>query len=364
MAIPAWKINREIKRIHQQLKSIPEYFIEPWRRKRHDLERSKMLRASPGQIDQYSKIALLLIYQPQGISDATVWTCQHLVSKGYSPLVISNSPISQADLGRILPWTWRLAERPNFGYDFGGYRDGIWLLSQWKIEPDKLIIMNDSIWFPLDKNETLINRMETSGAQFVGALQLDPLRETHNLPRKKRPFYGSFFLLAQRGAWAHPAFQAFWTHYPITSNKYKTIRRGERGLSHAMMDAGLSCEAIYTRSALDNYFRQLESFELKRVLEDLVTIDENLETHQKDCLAQFTDTPEWQRQAIELALKMTEKQNVLATAPITSLTVFEVPYLKKSKDLGNAKALTHIRKKIKEGHLPRPHESIAVDIFK
>ena len=23
-----------------------------------------------------------------------------------------------------------MAERPNFGYDFGGYRDGIWLLEQ------------------------------------------------------------------------------------------------------------------------------------------------------------------------------------------------------------------------------------------
>jgi hypothetical protein len=61
---------------------------------------------------------------------------------------------------------------------------------------------------------------------------------------------------------------------------------------------------------------------------------------------------------------MTEKQNVLATAPITSLTVFEVPYLKKSKDLGNQKALTHIIKKINDGVLPRPHESIRNDIFK
>lgn len=363
MTIITWKIKREFKRIHDQLKAIPEYFIEPWKRKRHDVNRIKMLHAIHGQIDQHSKIALLLIYQPQGLSDSTVWTCQHLVSKGYSPLIISNSTISQADLSRILPWAWRLAERPNFGYDFGGYRDGIWLLSEWNIAPDSLLIMNDSIWFPLYENETLIKRMETCSAQFVGALQLDPLREIHNLPKKKRPFYGSFFLLAQRGACAHPAFQAFWTNYRITSNKYKTIRRGERGLSHAMMDAGLRCEAIYTRSALDNYFRQLEPLELNRVLGDLVTIDERLEKSQKICLAQFADTPAWHQQAIELALKITEKQNVLATAPITSLSEFEVPYLKKSQDLGNIKALTHIKEKIKDGSLPIPQKSITKEIF-
>ena len=364
MAILTWKIKRELNRIRQQLRAIPEFFIEPWQRKRHDAARKTALQAISGQIPQYPKIALLLIYQPQGISNSTVWTCQHLVSKGYSPLVISNAPVSQADLENILPWTWRLATRNNFGYDFGGYRDGIWLLSQWEINPEILIIMNDSIWFPLHQEEKLIHRMEASSAQFVGALQLDPTRETKNLPPKKRPFYGSFFLLVQRGAWAHPAFQAFWTHYPITSNKYKTIRRGERGLTHAMMDAGLRCEAIYTRKALDNYFRHLEPSELKRVLGDLVTIDERLETIQKNCLAHFSDTTDWQHEASELALRITEKQNVLATAPITSMTVFEVPYLKKSADLGNAKALAHIRAKIKEGSLPRPQESIALDIFK
>lgn len=364
MAIFTWKIRREINRIRQQLKAIPEFFIEPWQRKRHDLERKTMLQALSGKIPQYPKIAILLIYQPQGISNSTVWTCQHLVSKGYSPLIISNAAVSQADLDFILPWTWKLTTRKNFGYDFGGYRDGIWLLSQWKIDPEVLIIMNDSIWFPLHKEETLISRMEACTSQFVGALQLDPLRETKNLPKKKRPFYGSFFLLAQRGAWEHPAFQAFWTNYQITSNKYKTIRRGERGLSHAMMDAGLRCEAMYTRSELDNYFTKLDNVSLRQALSELVTIDERLEADQNYCLDHFESTFKWRHQAIELALKLTEKQNILATAPITSLTIFKVPYLKKSNDPNNIKALAYIRTMIEKGHLPIPHECIALDIFK
>lgn len=363
MAILAYKFKREIHRIFQQLKAIPEFFTEPWKRKRHDLNRGKNLRTCSGQIPQHAKIALLLVYQPTGVSEATVWTCQHLASKGYSPLVISNAPVHQNDLDRLLPWSWKLVERPNFGYDFGAYRDGIWLLSQWCVNPEILIILNDSIWFPLDPKETLIQRMETSEAQFVGALQLDPLRQTHNIPKKKRPFYGSFFLMVQRGAWAHPAFQAFWANYRMTSNKYKTIRRGERGLSHAMMDAGLRCEAIYTRSALDHFLGELEAADLQRVLADLVTIDESLHQHQKNCLASYADTPSWCQQALALALRMTEKQNVLSTAPMVSMTTFDVPYLKKSQDLHNIKALAHIRTSIEGGRLPRPHESIFTDIL-
>ena len=362
MSLFTWKLQRELNRIRQQLKGIPEFFTEPLLRRRHDAQRNAMLQAEHGQVAPGPKVALLLVYQPKGISDATVWTCQHLVNKGYAPLVISNAPLSADDKSRLSPWIWRMAERPNFGYDFGGYRDGIWLLSQWKTNPDTLIILNDSIWFPLTANETLIDRMEASDADFVGALQLDPLRQTENIPTKKRPFFGSFFLMVKRGALQHQAFVRFWDRYRITSNKYKTIRRGERGLSHALMDAGVRCEAMYTRGALDRYLGTLTNLKLKEVLQDLVTIDERIETGIAQCVASFDDNDGWRGTAQALALAATEKQNVLATAPITSLTVFEVPYLKKSRDWNNLKALSLIRERMRSNRLETAHTAILKDI--
>jgi Rhamnan synthesis protein F len=362
MSLLTWKLERELNRIRQQLKGIPEFFTEPLQRKRHDAQRGAMLGADAGKIGLRPKVALLLVYQPQGISDATVWTCEHLVHKGYAPLIISNAPLRADDKARLSPWVWRMAERPNFGYDFGGYRDGIWLLSQWKIDLDVLIILNDSIWFPLNGNETLITRMEASAADFVGALQLDPLRQTENLPAKKRPFFGSFFLMVKRGALQHEAFLRFWDRYRITSNKYKTIRRGERGLSHALMDAGICCEAMYTRGALDHYFGTLSNLELKEALQDLVTIDEHIEAGIAQSIASFDDADDWRSNAQALALAATEKQNVLATAPITSLTVFEVPYLKKARDWNNLKALGLVRKRMQSNHLECAHAAILKDI--
>lgn len=362
MTFRQWKLRRELNRIGQQLRGIPEFFTEPWQRWRHDAQRDATLQAQDGAIALGPKVALLLLYQPRGVAASTVWTCQHLVSKGYSPLIVSNAPLSASDRNALAPHVWRMAQRPNFGYDFGGYRDGIWLLNHWGVAPEVLIILNDSIWFPLQGSETLIDRMEASPAQFVGALQLDPLRATAGIPAKKRPFFGSFFLMAQRGAWQHPAFQGFWRRYRITSNKYKTIRRGERGLSHALMDAGLRCEAMYTRGQLDDHMRGLDAPALRALLSDLVTIDDRLDRERLQCLAETDDAPNWKERALDLALRVTEKQNVLATAPITSLTQFEVPYLKKARDWNNLRALGVIQSRVEQAVLPAPHPSIWAEI--
>lgn len=362
MSLLSWKLRREMGRIRQQLQAIPEFFVEPWQRKRHDAQRVGMLQAVEGAIPGRPKVALLLLYQPAGVSAATRWTCEHLASKGYAPLIVSNAPLSSADRQLLSPWVWRMTERPNFGYDFGGYRDGIWLLSQWKTDPEILIILNDSIWFPLNASETLIDRMEASEADFVGALQLDPLRQTENVPSRKRPFFGSFFLMVKRGAMQHPAFTRFWDRYQITSNKYKTIRRGERSLSHALMDAGIRSAAIYTRSALDNHIASVPNPVLQQLLRDLVTIDERIEADIAQCLGSFSETEAWNKRAQTAAFAATEKQNVLATAPITSLTVFEVPYLKKSRDWNNVKALSLIRERMSSNQLAEAHPSILKDI--
>lgn len=357
-----WKLRREFNRIKQQLAGIPEFFLEPVQRKRHDAWREQHLRAESGNVPEQAKIALLLLFQPKGVSSATQWTCQHLVNKGYAPLVVSNAPLSNADRQLLHPYVWRMTERPNFGYDFGGYRDGIWLLQQWGVDPEVLLILNDSIWFPLYPDETLIDGMERLPADFVGALQLDPQRQTDGVPPSKRPFFGSFFLMVKRAAWQHPAFKVYWSGYRITSNKYKTIRRGERGFSHALMDAGISSAAIYTRTELDRYMLQLPNPQLKKLLADLVTIDENLSTKLLSCIRTYADTSEWRTKAHELALQTTEKQNILATAPLLSLTVFEVPYLKKSRDWNNLKAITLLRERMRSGSLRQPHSSVATEL--
>lgn len=360
--VPWWKFSRELKRLWQQLRAIPEFFIEPYRQRRHDAERQSNLTQTSGVIPMGSRMALFLIYQPDKLADSTIWTCEHLVSKGYGLLVVSNHRLHRKDLERLVQVSSLVIERPNFGYDFGGYRDGIWVLQQKEVAIQHLLIINDSIWFPLQSSETLISNMEQSEAGLVGALQLDPLRQSDNLPKNKRPFLGSFLLMVNRSAWVHPAFKRFWETYRITSNKYKTIRRGERGFTHAMLDSSIACEAIYTRSMLDAFVQSLRNQDLYQLLTTLVAVDRNIKRDIDEALATFSEAPVWRTNALKIATAATEKQNILATAPITSLIHFQVPYLKKSADIHNLAALAFIQKRIVDASIPAAHESIMKEV--
>jgi len=347
-----WKLRREILRIQEQILGIVAEIYEPFLQKKYDRNRSKKLQWNEGSITSKEKIAIFLIFQPNGLLASSLWTCEYLISKGYTPLIISNARISEKDLERLKKICWRVVVRPNFGYDFGGYRDAIWLLTQWKVQPECLIILNDSIWFPIHSMENLIEKMEKSPADFVGALQLDPLKKSTNGGKKYRPFFGSFFLLIKRNALRHPAFVKFWDEYKITSNKYKTIRRGERQLSHSMFDANISSCAIYTHQKLNNYLSGLSPKDLHNALDGLVSRQVDLNKRLIDCKAQFMPTSEWKKNALELALLVTKKQNFLFSAPTIAIRNFNVPYIKKSHQNGNLEALKLIANEVKDFSVP------------
>jgi len=359
-----WKFRREADRIFQQFLGCIGGFYEPFLQKRYDSQRLTILKCREGAIIAQEKIAILLLFQPAGISDSTLWTCQHLVAKGYAPLVVSNAPVSEEDQAKLKMTCWRLVERPNFGYDFGGYRDGIWLLNQWGITPDNLIILNDSIWFPIFSDETLIEEMEASPADFVGALQLDPLKKKYRNAEKGRPFFGSFFLMVKRKTFLHPTFATYWKNYRITSSKYKTIRRGERTFSHTIFDADILSAGIYTHQKLDHYLTSLTAEELCATLESLVSAHEDLQLQLLDCVAKFQKTLEWRHLALSLALHVTAKQNCMTTAPIISVKQFGVPYLKKSLEADNIKSLQLIEKKVRAGMLPEMKSCVFMELKK
>ena len=62
MGMLRWKLRRELQRIGQQLRGIPEFFSEPAQRRRHDATRPEWLRPIDGEAPLTRKVALLLLY--------------------------------------------------------------------------------------------------------------------------------------------------------------------------------------------------------------------------------------------------------------------------------------------------------------
>ena len=263
--IPKWKIARELDRAGQQLRALAGLVWEPFAQRAYDRKRSQTLNVEEGAVPLGQQIALFLLYQPKGILASTFLVCSHVVEKGYAPLVVSNAPLSRKDRDRLNQLCWKTVVRPNYGYDFGGYRDGILLLADLGVTPERLIILNDSVWFPIGPGETLIDRMEALDADLVGAV-VHPAMRRRRLSTKRRAFLESYFYLLNRQALKHPSFARFWRKFRVSSNKYNAVYRGERGFSHAMEDAGLRVDGVLDPGKLVDALEAADDATLRKTM--------------------------------------------------------------------------------------------------
>jgi len=350
--IPGWKVKRELVRFGQQLHAIPEFFWEPIAQYRHNRAARVGFSTHDGALAQGPKIALILVYQPNGVAPATIAMCAHLHARGYAPFVVSNAPLSPQDRTALAPVTWRMLERPNFGYDFGGYRDGILQLLRWNIVPDRLLIFNDSIWFPLTPNETLLTELEASSADLTGTI----LRE-----RGAERFLESYCYMIPRATFLLPAFQAFWRDLALTSNKYKVIRRGERGFSRAMIAAGLSVVGLYTQAAfMAKVTAQNDGF-LANMLRHSTHFDPMHEASRQALLSDAGSVG-WRDRMLGQVRATLAREQVYAAYPYAFVQLFNYPILKKSNDRSAMMWRKAYLAAIEAGDLAPPSEPFLADL--
>ena len=233
--IPLWKLRREWASLKQQLQAVPERLIGPARQRRLDARFPADCRVQDGDRGLGDRVAIFLVFQPAGLSESCRQTCEHLARHGYAVLLVANHALRDMDVQGLRPVVWRFVQRPNFGYDFGGYRDGLTCLAQWGVKPDELLILNDSVWLPMQPTTDLLERLSAHPADIAGTI----LRT-----RRSEQFLESYLYRLNRRALTHPGFTAFWSALRLTSNKYHVIRRGERGFSAAMQAAGLRLAGI------------------------------------------------------------------------------------------------------------------------
>lgn len=332
------KMVRELNRIAKQFGSWMMNLYEPYMRWKHKRQPFQTRNINSEHIVS-GKVAIFLVFQPKGLP-ASVWsTLTHLKSKGYSTLLVSNSPLSSEDCAKALPLCWQVMSRPNFGYDFGGYQDGVNVICASGQSLSQLLILNDSIWFPLQRNCDFLERMEAEDAGFVGAFQMEPSRDSAKMQGKKRPFMGSFFWHLKEPVLSHMSFKDFWQHYKASSSKYATIRRGERRFTHHLLDAGVAVKGMYSRQQFDRWLDQANDYDVRNTLRELSVADPRLEGLRKTLLNQDLDSPKRQAEAKNLVRAITASQNIMATAPLFMVRDHGLPFVKKSTDETNLLAL-------------------------
>lgn len=215
------------------------------------------LRARPlhiaGTVARSRRLAIYAIYPRTGVAPSHLRALRHLNAQGYAPLVVSSLPLSEADLSLLRPLAWQIIIRPNFGYDIGGYRAAILWLGEGLTSLDRLLLTNDSVFWPVGRGRDwlevatampaapdLVGAISNCGTVPGAAWGIDETAADFH--------YCSFALSLGPVILSDPDFLGFWRRMRLTDRKVQMVERGEVAFSQWAIRAGHSHGACWDRA--------------------------------------------------------------------------------------------------------------------
>lgn len=303
---------------------------------------AKKARVSEGDVHVDGRVAIYLIFPQQGLLGSHREALRYLLGCGYAPLVISNLPLSDLDRIELSKHCWKIIERPNYGYDFGGYRDGILLLRDHLQSLDKLAILNDSTWFPIPGSGNWLERAEKLNVPFVGAASnfgLDRVNVADYLSIRwrystehKNFHYCSYALLISQPLLGAPSFQSYWKRLWISGSKGRTVRRGEIGLTQWVIRHGYAHDVTLALKHLNTELAYLPDERIRLILKRLIIPEDPrlLDTKRVVLAKASLGAADWRQHAENFILTAVARQGVSYALPEYTLKELGFQFLKKS----------------------------------
>lgn len=367
--IPAWKLRRELLRLTNHIVGLPATLValpgrlrEPARRAAYARDFDTVTQLDTGAVPFGKKPAIYLIYQPNGIAKSSLAALDWLTAHGYSPIVVSNAPLQEQDMPEILRRSSLLLRRPNFGYDFGGYKDGIKLINRRGVTPERVIIMNDSVWLPMAPD--LMERLEQrDDADILGLLEDEKIKHDNDGGRPSGlKHVESYFYMISAKAWQSEAFQTFWRDYLMTDSKPDTIKNGEIGFSRTMVRAGLTTGALTSREVFLKQLADHDNAFLAMSLSYASYGDTDLR-HEGDLLQTLPlDSTGWREKVLDHMRRCVNRKRFNTAFCYASGQIFGTLFLKKNNELVFSEMRRSYVLAVNNCDIPKPPHDIMVEI--
>lgn len=305
------------------------------------------------------RVAVLVLYQPEGLRASTLDSCDYLLAQGYVPLIVSNAPLSPADREALASRAALICERPNYGYDVGAYRDGVRLLDHLGQRPEHLALINDSLWFPLTPDNDLLARLEATGRFMGGLVRKTRLHRDRDHNGTAAGFIEAYFYHVNFTVpGGTEAFVRFWRDVPLTKGR-EFLR--ERRFSYAMTRAGVPMGALGSRHLFLTEMAALPTPELRKVLH-YAAYDSPQHRARGTALLETPDHPEWRAAALRHIRRVVTTAPFYASFPYGSETTLRLGFLKRpSKPIYRAALQAYLRA-VDAGDLPAPAPAIRAEI--
>lgn len=212
-------------------------------------ERLRIRQVSAGRSRKKGDRFVLFVLYTRHTIPAFTRTVLDAIERSPLNLVIStNAKITPELRDELLGKCQLLVERADLGRDFGGYKDGIKILEQHFGTPERLILLNDSLFF-FEKGLDAFLR-ELDGSEELIAMT-EVFEHHYHL--------GSFAISFGPPVLKSKAFRRYWHRYrPITTRRW-SIHRGEVGLTKMLMKGGFRPKVLYHGAQLIPYLNHQEA---------------------------------------------------------------------------------------------------------
>jgi len=212
-------------------------------------ERLRIRRVTEGRRPRAGdRFVLFVFYGRDSIPAFTRTVIDAIARRGLNLVISTNATITPALREDLQEKACLLIERADLGRDFGGYKDGIGIIQQRFGTPERLIILNDSLfYFERGLDEFL--------AAFDGEEDLYAMTEVF----EHHYHLGSFALSFGRSVLQSRPVRRFWQGYRPISTRRWAVHKGEVGLTQTLMRAGFRPRVLYHGARLLPHLLQLDS---------------------------------------------------------------------------------------------------------
>ena len=163
-------------------------------------------------------------------------------------LLVSNSPIGEADRARLGTCCDEILQRPNEGLDAGAYRAGLEHLGWERLADfDELILTNHTYYAPLRPWEEVLTRAAGWGdISFWGMTEHATMRPHPFLAQRELPRHlQSHWIAVRRRLLTDPAFREYWEQMPPVTSYRDSIQWHESRFTGHFAELGHTWQVAF-----------------------------------------------------------------------------------------------------------------------